>query len=661
MKLPVLLFSLACAVSTFAANVVPIGDSTLAPRTDKAKLGSRGDAPKSAVFDEGGFFVGCNYWASHAGMYMWRNWDGKQVERDLDDLASCGMTVLRVFPLWPDFQPLTGEFGGGGSFRGFAQAGGPLKNEAAVDDVMIARFRFLCDAAEKRGIKLVVGLVTGWMSGRLFVPPALERKNVLTDAEAVMWQVRFVRYFVNALKDHPAIAAWDLGNECNCMGGASAAEFWCWMHQVSSEIRLADPTRPVVSGMHSLKTTNAQANMRQQGELMDILTTHPYPLWTPNCNTEPFDTIRNGCHAACESTMYADLAGRTCFVEEAGSMGPGIVSEERAAASMRMALYSCWAAGLPGYCWWCAYDQNKLAFAPYDWTAIERELGLFKDNGQPKPTALVLKDFAAFLKTLPFKRLPARQVDAVVVVTEREDCWPVAQGAWLLARKAGFDIRYARAEDPLPEAKFYILPSGTGYETYTRAAFERVVEKAKAGATVLVTLGSGAVLSGLRETAGVKTENHYRSQNTAVVKIGGHEFSVWEPYRRILTAEMAQIVAKDGAGNPMLSVNTLGKGKVVYFNAAIERAAPLDAWPVYAHAAKVAGVVRKVARTNPLLGVTEHPTGDGRTIVVAVNYSPAALTDTIKISGSLGTVWRGTVTADSIRLEPNESAVFEIR
>ena len=36
-------------------------------------------------------------------------------------------------------------------------------------------------------------------------------------------------------------------------------------------------------------------------------------------------------------------------------------------------------------------------------------------------------------------------------------------------------------------------------------------------------------------------------------------------------------------------------------------------------------------------------------------------TDTIKISDSLGTVWRGAVTADSIRLEPNESAVFEIR
>ena len=147
-------------------------------------------------FVEGRFEVGCNYWASHAGIYMWRDWNGKQVEKDLDRLAACGMTVLRVFPLWPDFQPLTAEYGGGGSFRGYAQAGESLKNEAAVDDAMVGRFRFLCNVAEKRGMKLVVGLVTGWMSGRLFVPPALETKNVLTDPDAIAWQCQIGRAHV---------------------------------------------------------------------------------------------------------------------------------------------------------------------------------------------------------------------------------------------------------------------------------------------------------------------------------------------------------------------------------------------------------------------------------------------------------------------------------
>ena len=33
-------------------------------------------------------------------------------------------------------------------------------DEAGVDPVMMERFRFLCDAADKRGMKLIVGLVS---------------------------------------------------------------------------------------------------------------------------------------------------------------------------------------------------------------------------------------------------------------------------------------------------------------------------------------------------------------------------------------------------------------------------------------------------------------------------------------------------------------------
>ena len=35
---------------------------------------------------DGGFRIGCNYWASHAGMKMWSRWDAAQVEKILLDL-----------------------------------------------------------------------------------------------------------------------------------------------------------------------------------------------------------------------------------------------------------------------------------------------------------------------------------------------------------------------------------------------------------------------------------------------------------------------------------------------------------------------------------------------------------------------------------------------
>jgi len=85
---------------------------------------------------------------------------------------------------------------------------------------MIGRFREMCALAEKHDLKLVVGVITGWMSGRLFVPPALEGMDPISDARSIAWQIRFVREFVSALKDEGSIAVWDLGNECNCMGVA---------------------------------------------------------------------------------------------------------------------------------------------------------------------------------------------------------------------------------------------------------------------------------------------------------------------------------------------------------------------------------------------------------------------------------------------------------
>ncbi|MBR0067210.1 MAG: cellulase family glycosylhydrolase, partial [Kiritimatiellae bacterium] len=226
------------------------------------------------IFTQGEFFIGCNYWAKNAGMYMWSQWRPDVVERELAELAKNGVTVMRVFPLWSDFQPLTGDCHAGGSYRSFLQSNGPLQNWAGVDEEMMRRFRFFCDVAKKNNIHLIVGIVTGWMSGRQFVPAVFEEKNVLADPDAVMWATRFVKYFVTEMKDHPAIAAWDYGNECNCMGARTAGQagFYNWMDHIGMAIRSQDPTRPIVSGMHGLSTSEDSASpIRLNGEISDIL------------------------------------------------------------------------------------------------------------------------------------------------------------------------------------------------------------------------------------------------------------------------------------------------------------------------------------------------------------------------------------------------------
>lgn len=642
-----------------------------------ASGGSAGEASGgvSNIFTDGGFLTGCNYWASHAGMYMWRNWDGDQVEKDLSRLKDNGVDVMRVFPLWSDFQPLTAALGYLGQPCEMMQADGPLANEAGVDEAMMGRFRFLCDVAAKNEIKLVVGLVTGWMSGRFFAPPALERMNAIADPESVMWQVRFVRHFVRELRDHPAIAAWDLGNECNCMGQAdSPAVAWNWMNAIASAIRAEDGMRPVVSGMHSCPTALSKPwNIRQQGELTDVLTTHPYPLFTPECAREGFDTMRNACHPTAESLLYAGLSGKPCFVEEAGDLGPCTASPERTAAAMRSGMFTAWAYGLSAYVWWCGFDQDRLGFPPYTRKAIERELGLLTAGSDPKPVAREMKAFRAFLREVPFARLPPRRVDAICLVSEQEDGWAASLGAFLLARQAGLDLAFAGAErKDYPESKLYILPSGTGCDPYTAEAWNRVLAKADAGATVLITKGNRTRYSGLRQATGNRIET-FTLQPTAFAfsfadgpKIRGGD----ETTTRIAAVE-SEVLAKTDAGAPVMTVKRYGKGKVLFVNFPLEIFAARSSdcftgegmnplYAAYRETARQAGIGRRVTCENPSVGLTEHVLESGKVVVVAVNYEPKAVKAALGVNGKVGRVWRGRLLGSDAEIGANDAAVFEI-
>ena len=627
---------------------------------------------------DGGFRIGCNYWASHAGMKMWSRWDAAQVEKDLDALADNGITVLRVFPLWPDFQPLTAQYEWAGTFREWAQNDGPLKNPACVDEEMMRRFRDFCGMAERRNMKLVVGLLTGWMSGRLFAPPALERLNLVTDPSARMWEVRFVRHFVRETKDCAAIAAWDLGNECNCLSKTdSRSEAWSWLYEISSAIRLEDSSRPVVGGMHSLESSpDATWNLRDQGELVDVLTTHPYPLWTPDMNHEPFNSLRNGLHAAAESLFYAGVSGRPCFPEEAGDMGRNVCSETRAAGNVRNALFTSWANGLGAFVWWCAFDQGHLDFPPYTWTAVECDLGLFGKDYRVKPVLKEMRDFSKFLKEFPYAKLPKRQIDAVCLVSERGAAFPQSFGAFALSRQAGFDIAFAGAEGELPESGFYILPSGEGYDAYSVAAWRRVLSKVKGGATLLVTKGDRMALADFREATG--NELDYSAKDTpsevelALAAFPGRTIRTRRSSTVRILPKESKVLGSSMNGDAMVTVANFGKGRVVFVNAAIERESFRSAgayfggglnplYLVYREAARIAGVKRVVEKGEscPNVGLTEHKLSNGNTIIVAVNYNPHEVVCPIKLSGKLGRVWHGDVYPDSIRLGSNDVAVFE--
>lgn len=200
------------------------------------------------------YYIGANYWASHASINMWSEWDADAVERDFIALSSHGVDCLRMFLLWPDFQPLKAIMANDVVYEYRMMPGErPLPDteagRAGVSEEACAHFAELCRLADKYSLKLIVGLLTGHMSFRFYSPQAFEGKNFLTDPTVIKWEIRFVRYFVKRFRDEPAIIAWDLGNECSNYSKIPPDQFYVWNTCVTAAIRESDPTRPVVSGL----------------------------------------------------------------------------------------------------------------------------------------------------------------------------------------------------------------------------------------------------------------------------------------------------------------------------------------------------------------------------------------------------------------------------
>ena len=121
---------------------------------------------------------------------MWSKWDADVVDRDFSELEKYGVSMLRVFPQWPDFQPLKSISCAGqcvpfdlrreGSEERFpdTEAG-----RAGVDETMMERFETLCDLAEKHHMKLIVCILTAHMTFRLYVPHAFEGRDLYLDPQ----------------------------------------------------------------------------------------------------------------------------------------------------------------------------------------------------------------------------------------------------------------------------------------------------------------------------------------------------------------------------------------------------------------------------------------------------------------------------------------------
>lgn len=612
------------------------------------------------------FLIGCNYWASHAGTDMWRRWDAAVVREDLSVLSSHGISTLRVFPNWRDFQPIAPIYTSGGRVREYRMEDGSLPpNPEYLDETMLSRFAEFCDICDEFGIRLIVGLITGFMSGQTFMPSALYGKPLFTDPFALLCQQRLIRGFVARFRDRETILSWDLGNECNNLGAASSAEEASnWSNIIANAIRAADPTRPVISGMHGLSpyADHGVWTIGDQAEACDIMTTHPYPYFVPYADHDPILSMRTTLHATFETKFYSDIGSRPCLVEEIGTLGPMICSDEAAAAFMRLNLLSNRIHGAEGVLWWCANEQSALTHTPYCYCMCERELGMRRADGSPKPVLEETKRLAPIVQS-PLFDLPKATEDAVCISTWDQAQWGVAYLTCCLATQAGLNLRYAVGDD-IPKASVYLLPSVSGVSVMPSAQYHALFEAVREGATLYISNDS-AFLTEFESLVGMKVVDSCVGGD-GMVSFEGMTIPFTRSREYRLTPTTATVLATDEKGYPAVSVNTYGKGRVVYVNFPLEamllRQSDMEHSDYYKLYHRLFAPViesKPVVKANPFVALTLHPDEDGSIVCAAVNHSaePQAPQFTIDPAYRITETLYGDVSS----ISPFDACLFRIK
>jgi endo-1,4-beta-mannosidase len=343
------------------------------------------------------FRLGINYWPVSSAIYWWRRFDTAEVAGDLARIRQAGFDSVRVFLLWEDFQPAPG----------------------AVSDEALGSLVTVADLAERHELSLVPTLFTGHMSGVNWIPPwALEAteetgrfrvvaggrvvrarlKNWYADQEVMQAQALLAREVAAALGHHPALWAYDLGNEnSNCVVPPTRDAALAWLDAMAGAIRSVDSVHPITIGLHmedleeDRRLTPAEA-----ARVCDFLCMHGYPIYAAWSRSETDEMLLPFL-----GLVTRWLGGKEVLFEEfgvptrphgwqavlaEGSATP-LLEEDEAAEYTRRALAALHRFGMSGAMLWCFgdYDEKLWTEPPLDEAVHERFFGLWRSDHSPKP------------------------------------------------------------------------------------------------------------------------------------------------------------------------------------------------------------------------------------------------------------------------------------
>ena len=375
-------------------------------------------------------------------MAMWRRFDAGEIREDFARIAGFGLDTVRFFLRWDEFQP----------------------EPDRVDPVMLDRLETVVTLAASARLRTVPTLCCGYMSGVNWLPAWSLDRNAprprfrtitpggeslrgignLYDGRLLDAQVVFARAVGDRLREHPAVAAWDIGHEFTNVREPSSVRVVSGEHatEPAAEREVAGWSRrvagvleetssiPSTAGTHAGDVTSeryirlgslcapfafasmqgrtvesAFARSRLDPEVVPFLAmlaaSFSYKPVTvtgsgnPTCPIDKFSAFER-------FAMPGEPPNMTISPEDTAFATYPCLTEHELAEYCTSVLERLHADGRLGAYWWCwaDYADDLAAQPPFDRAPHERTFGIVRSDGSEKPVAAALAAFARLQRTV---------------------------------------------------------------------------------------------------------------------------------------------------------------------------------------------------------------------------------------------------------------------
>jgi endo-1,4-beta-mannosidase len=377
---------------------------------------------------------GANYTPSRGWFHHWLDFNVDDVRRDLDSIAGLGLDHVRVFALWPHFQP----------------------NRSLIRERSLEDLRAMVDAAGERGLQVSVDGLQGHLSSFDFLPAWTQtwhQKNLFTDPEVLEGQSAYLTALARAVADRPNFLGMSVGNEFSQFGSAA--------HPQRSQAT-PDEARHWVATMLAACAAGAPDAWHHHSEYDAAFFDgrHPFTPSTavpygsmPTVHSWVFNNTAQIYGGMSEQSLrlaeyLIELArgwspdpAAPIWLQEVGAPSPHVSSSDAAQFARRTLEYALDCENLWGVTWWCSHDVDR---ALMDFPELEYSLGLLTNHQTVKPQGAAVAEFGREYRENPSaagQRTIALVLDAGggTTGTNREQCAPGGAffDAWMSLAMAG--------------------------------------------------------------------------------------------------------------------------------------------------------------------------------------------------------------------------------